>query len=790
MRVLLRRLSQQGEAAAAPVAHIEGSVARIIYRSPKTSYAVLEVRVEPIAAQAPKRVRHRKVIVVGHCPLLEQGCFVRAAGQWVESPKHGLQLAASTVSQVTPTSADACKRYLRLFTGVGPKRAADLVEAFPGENVFDILDADPQRLLGAVRGVGPAAVQRLSEEWRARKVHHEAAAFLHSVGVGPAIAERLSGSIGSTPEQCARAVRENPYAVVGLSDGLLSFPHADEIAQKHLGVPPDDERRVREGLVHVVSRLAWSGGHTCVDAGAAVREATRLLGLKSSGPVEAALQREQAGGRLVCLDGGATVSPVRLYECERTIAASLRRIMSGPHPLPFVNPEECVRMAEKEFGSAAAGQQRLGQMQAEAVRQAMKCKVLIVTGGPGVGKTTAISSIVGSFRRLRIETVVASPTGRASAKLAQVTRQKATTLHRLLEFDPALRSFKRNAANKLAGSLFLVDEASMIDAELAAAFLAAVPDRAVLVLVGDVDQLPAVGPGAVLHDLVSHGSIPTVRLDRNFRQAEHTSHIVRAAHGMLSGQLSAVMPYEIGSGLESFAEFGGESDLRLFPADSPGKVMSGVVHVMDDLKRRFGIDPVEDVQVLTALRKGPLGSRAFNTTLQHHFNREEAAAVGAARLQDSSGVYAFRVGDKVMQIVNDYYRDVYNGEIGRVVGIGEGGAQLQVRFPNHNANGDDVTEATPSSRVVEYRTEELKDVEPAFACTIHKSQGCEFPVAIVPAHALYAGVLQRNLLYTGITRGAKLTVIVGDMKAVNEAIGRTGASARKTRLQRLIEEKD
>lgn len=787
MRVCFPRLAQQAEAVAAAagtMAHVEGSVSQVIYRSPKTAYAVLEVRVEPIAAQASKRVRHRKVTVVGHCPLLEQGCFVRAAGQWVESPKHGLQLLASTVSQVTPTSADACKRYLRLFTGVGPKRAADLVEAFPGENVFDILDTNPQRLLGAVRGVGPAAVKRLSEEWRAKKGHHEAAAFLHSVGVGPAIAERLSGSIGSTPEQCARAVKENPYAVVGLSGGLLSFPHADEIALKHLRMSPDDERRVREGLVHVVSRLAWAGGHTCVETEAAVREATKLLGLKSSDPVRAALLREQAGGRLPCFDGGATVSPLRLAECEASIAASLRRIMNGPHPLPFINPEECVRMAEKEFGSAG-GQQRLGQMQAEAVRQAMKCKVLIVTGGPGVGKTTAISSIVGSFRRLRIETVVASPTGRASAKLAQVTRQKATTLHRLLEFDPALGSFKRNASNKLVGSLFLVDEASMIDAELAAAFLAAVPDRAVLVLVGDVDQLPAVGPGAVLQDLVSHGGISVVRLDRNFRQAEHTSHIVRAAHGMLGGALPAVMPYDIGSGLESFADFVGESDLRLFPADTPGKVMSGVVHVMDDLKRRFGVDPVEDVQVLTALRKGPLGSRAFNTALQHHFNTQGDAQ--PLRLQDASGVYAFRVGDKVMQIVNDYYRDVYNGEIGRVVGMGEGGAQLQVRFPNHNSSGGD--EAGPSSRIIEYRTEELKDVEPAFACTIHKSQGCEFPVAIVPAHSLYAGVMQRNLLYTGITRGAKLTVIVGDMRAVNDAIGRTGAGLRKTRLQRLIQEK-
>ncbi len=761
---------------------MEGSVVQVIFRSPKTAYTVMEVRMEQIAGKERPKLRARKAMVVGHCPVVEQGSFVRATGLWIESPKHGLQLKASSIEQVMPTSADACKRYLRNFSGVGPKRAQDMVAAFPGENVFEVLDKDPERLL-TVRGIGKLALAKLSAEWQAKKVYHEAASFLHSVGIGPAIAERLAGSLGGTPEQCAKAVKENPYAVVGLSQSLLSFPHADEIALRYLDVDAEDERRVREGLVYMVSRLAWAGGHTCVEAEVAVRETTKLLGLKTQDSVKSALQKEQAGGRLPCFDGGETVSPHRLFEAEETIAASLRRISKGPHPLPYINPEESVRMAEKDFGSTAG--QRLAQMQAEAVRQAMKCKVVIVTGGPGVGKTTAISSIVNSYRRMRIPIVVASPTGRASAKLAQVTHQKATTLHRLLEFDPGLGTFKRNAANKLVGSLFLVDESSMIDAELAAAFLAAVPDRAVLVLVGDVDQLPAVGPGAVLHDLVQSEKITTVRLDRNYRQQEHTSHIVKAAHGMLLGEVPEIMPYDIGSGLESFAEFAGESDLRIFPADTPAKVMSGVVHVMDDLSKRFKLDPVEDVQVLTAMRKGPLGSRAFNSALQNHFNRSSTAD-GAPVPQDASGVYAFRVGDKVMQIVNDYYRDVYNGEIGRVVAIQEEGPMVQVRFPNHAAVAGDESSA---SRVVEYRTEDLKDIEPAYACTIHKSQGCEFPVAIVPVNALYSGVLQRNLLYTGITRGAKLTVIVGDMDSVRRAIDRTQANSRRTRLQKLVQSK-
>ena len=770
---------------------LEGSVARVIFRSAKTSYSIIEIKLERIAGdqdsvRGSKKYKLRKATIVGPCALVEKGSFVRATGQWIETARHGLQLKASSISQVAPTSGDACKRYLRNFPGLGPKRAADIVSAFPEENVFEILDKEPERLL-AVRGIGENALKKLREAWRDRKSLYDASEFLHSVGIGPAIAERLVESLGGTVEKCAQAVQSDPYRVVAQSHGLLSFNHADDIAMKHLKVVPSDERRIREGLVATTKQLARGGGHTCVSVSESISATLRALGLESESQemrqsVQLALKTLlEEGDRLFSVDQGLTVSPRELFEAEKSIAISIQSIAAGRHPLPYVDPETFVRQAEKSFGGSRG--LRLAPMQAEAVRQAMQSKVLIITGGPGVGKTTAISSIVTSFRRMGMVTVVASPTGRASAKLAQVTGQKASTIHRLLEYDPDLEDFKRNASNKLQGHLFLVDEASMIDVELAAAFLAAIPETAVLVLVGDVDQLPAVGPGNVLQDLVACEKICTVRLDRNYRQQEQTSHIVRAAHSMLRGDRLQVMPYHVGSGLESFEEFISESDLRFISAPTPLKIVSSVVRVMDDLQTRFKVNPVDDVQVLTAMRKGPIGSRAFNGVLQNHFNRIEDVNVEnqISPLQDPSGVYAFRIGDKVMQVVNDYYRDVFNGEIGRVAGISPVPGSLQVRFPTASSGG---------SRIVEYTLDELRDIEPAFACTIHKSQGCEFPVAIVPVHSDYSRVLQRNLLYTGITRGAMLTILVGDMHAVDNAIAKTDARSRKSHLKtRLLEER-
>lgn len=352
-------------------------MSQVIYRSPKSAYTVLEVSVGRIAipGSESKGLRKRKVVVVGHCSALEEGSFVRASGEWSESPKHGLQLRASSIAQVTPSSADACRRYLRNFAGVGPKRAKLLVEAFPDENVFEILEQRPERLL-EIRGIGKSAVARLVEEWKSKRSLHEAASYLNSVGIGPAVAERLAVCLGGTSELCAAAVKENPYSVVSRSDSLLSFSLADEIGLKHLKLPLDDERRVREGLVHAVSRLCWSGGHTCVDAGEAIGSAMRLLGLSAKAPVAAALASEQAGGRLPSFDNGATVAPKPLFEAETSIASNLKRILKGPHPLPYVNAEDAVRMAEKEFGSV--GNLRLASAQAEAVRQAMQCKVFLL----------------------------------------------------------------------------------------------------------------------------------------------------------------------------------------------------------------------------------------------------------------------------------------------------------------------------------------------------------------------------------------------------------------------------
>lgn len=550
---------------------------RVVFRALRSHFTVLELRVEPIAAGEGARVGRRratKAIVTGTCPTVpEEGAFVRARGVWRDDARHGVQLAAEQLDQITPTSSEAAERYLRCFKGVGPKRARALAAAYP--NVFEVLERSPQQLL-SVKGFGRAALSKLEAEWRARRASHHAAAYLHSVGIGPAVAERLVARLGGTPESCAAALQSDPYAVVAQSGDLLSFPRADALALE-AGVARDDARRVREALVHSASQLALAGGHTNVHQDELCAHSLRLLGLASS-PEHAVLVSDQlaavvSAGRLVRV-ADQLLSPADLHAAELAIARALGSIIRAPHPLPWVDPESFVRSAEKRFGGAST--RRLEAMQAEAIRQVMSRKVVVVTGGPGVGKTTAISSIVASYRHMGLTTVVASPTGRASAKLSQVTGQVATTLHRLLEYDPALGGFKRNAENKLQGNLFLIDEASMVDAQLAASFLAAVPARAVVVFVGDVDQLPAIGAGNVLKDLVQCGAIPTVRLDRIFRQKERESHIVRAAYAMLEGTAPVIMPYDVGSGLETLDTFVNESDLRFISAPTPAKVMESV----------------------------------------------------------------------------------------------------------------------------------------------------------------------------------------------------------------------
>ena len=723
-----------GHLAEPPVESLAGSIERVTFHGADSGFCVLRVKV---------RGQRELVTVIGSAASVTAGEYVECRGSWVNDRQHGLQFKAKHLRVIQPTTLDGIERYLGsgMVKGIGPHFARKLVRAF-GERVFDVIEDNPDALL-TLDGIGPKRQRRVTEAWAEQKIIREIMVFLQSHGVGTARAVRIYKTYG---EQAVERVRENPYRLA-LDIHGIGFKTADAIAQR-LGIPPDSLIRAQAGVRHVLQEVAGDG-HCAAWSDALASRSAQLLEIPPA-IIGEAIDAELAEENLVAeqIDGRPVLLLTPLQRAERGIALGIQRLARDPPPWQPIDTDKALPWVEQQTGLVLSDSQRA------AIGRAINGKLMIITGGPGVGKTTVVNSILRILLAKGVEVRLCAPTGRAAKRLSESTGREAKTIHRLLEFDPQNRAFKRDQYRPLETDLLVVDEVSMVDTALMNQLLRAVPTRAAVLLVGDVDQLPSVGPGAVLADLIGSGQVPTLRLTEIFRQAA-ASRIIVNAHRINQGRTP-----------EAPSEDQADSDFYLIRCDTPELIHERLIRaVTERIPRRFGLDPVQDIQVLTPTNRGGLGARALNVELQRQLNPS-----AEPRIERFGWTYA--PNDKVIQLVNDYDKDVFNGDIGRIIAIDTEEGQLRIDF---------------DGRAVDYEFGELDEIALAYATTVHKAQGSEYPAVVIPLAMSHFMLLQRNLLYTAVTRGKRLVVLIAQPKALRIAVGQTGAH-RLTRLrQRLTE---
>ncbi len=663
-----------------------------------------------------------EVILIGDLASARVGERARVVGRFERHPTHGERFRVESLVPILPSSRDGLAKFLGggLAPGVGMKLASDLVARF-GERTLDVISRESGRLR-EVRGLGGKRGQALAEAVRARLAEAESLALLQGLGLGRALSRKLYARFGP---RTAAQIREDPYRLAEEIVGV-GFLTADRIGRE-VGIAADDPRRARAAILFALARGA-DDGHSFLPRAELARAVERLE--VPSALVPAALIGLSLDARIVIEDEAVFLAS--LHAAEVSLAGGLAARASAP-----------IATAEDEPRGIAAIAEGLAARQREALLCSMRERVLVLTGGPGTGKTTTLRAIVAAHERLDHRVVLAAPTGRAAKRMSEATSREARTLHRLLEWSPGTGTFGRDAANPLEADLVIVDEASMLDLRLGAALEAALPEGASLVLVGDVDQLPPIGAGHVLREVIASERVAVVRLDRVFRQAEESA-IVRGAHAIAHGHAPA--PSTRG------AERAGE--LFVVEAHEPERVLARLRDVLARIPRSYGLDPLRDVQVLTPMRRGPLGTDALNATLQ-------AALVPAPPSHRGH----LRPGDKVMQIVNDYEREVWNGDVGWVRRVVDGVTYVDF----------DVGERS-------YREDELEGLSLAYAVTVHKSQGSELPAIVLVLHTSHRVMLSRPLLYTAITRARRLVVIVGEPAAIELAARTSGRAEVHGRL--------
>jgi exodeoxyribonuclease V alpha subunit len=697
---------------------ISGLIERVTFHNDDSGFCVLRVKVQG---------RRDDTTIVGSLPSVNAGEWLVAEGWWVRDKEHGLQFKATTMKTVPPTTVAGIERYLSsgLVKGIGPVLAKKLVERF-GAEVLSVIENQVSELQ-SVDGIGPKRRERIAHAWQEAKQVREIMLFLHSHGVSTSRAVRIFKTYGA---QAIEKVRENPYTLAKDIYGI-GFATADQIALK-VGIPRDSVNRARAGLDHVLLE-ATSDGHCALPLEKLKLAAVKLLEVPEA-IVEHALSLMLTSGSLLLeeIADEPLIFMPHLRRAEQGIAARIRRLAEEQPLYPPVDFEKAVAWCEKRTGKTLAPSQR------EALKTVLTNRVVVITGGPGVGKTTLVNSILMILRAKNVKCLLCAPTGRAAKRLTETTAMDAKTIHRLLEIDPATGRFSKNEAHPLSCGLLIVDETSMVDVPLMHSLLRAVPNHAGLILVGDVDQLPSVGPGTVLHDLIESGVVPTVRLTEVFRQAAN-SQIITNAHRIRGGQMPDV------HGTER------DSDFHFVERDEPEKIVATLVKLVKErIPQRFGFDPIRDIQVLCPMNRGSLGVRELNTALQQVLNPARAGEPVVERFG-----WRFQLRDKVIQTENDYDKDVFNGDIGTIDRIDPVEHEVTIRF---------------DERKVKYDFGELDEVSLAYAVTIHKSQGSEFPAVVIPLATQHYMLLQRNLIYTGITRGKWLVVLIGQKKALGIAV--------------------
>jgi exodeoxyribonuclease V alpha subunit len=714
---------------------LQGTITRITYQNPEAPYTVARLQVDGV----------EQVTVVGGIFPVSEGEEIKVSGSWKTHPRYGLQFQAEQWEKIEPATLEGIEKYLGsgLIKGIGPIYARRLVSAF-GLETLKVLSEEPQRVL-EVSGIGRTRAQKIIVAWQDQRGVQDVMVFLQGHSVGSALSLRIYRAFGA--ETVAR-VKENPYCLAEEVYGV-GFVLADRIAAT-LGISGDFPLRVQAGLLHVLRKFS-DDGHCYVPLTPLKANAAALLTVEED-TVEPAIEKLAAEGKLVVEEGGdnedSRVYPRELYDAERRVAAAIRHLLSAASGLKnkgFGGPRNLTLQLS---GSSAV---LLEPEQREAIAQALKQKCLVITGGPGTGKTTLLIALLRILRQSEVTFALAAPTGRAAKRMAELSGEEAKTIHRLLEYNPHESGFQRDEGNPIGAHVIVIDEASMLDLPLMDHLLRAISPESHLVLVGDVDQLPSVGPGSVLRDLIDSGTVPVVVLRRIFRQAGE-SLIVQNAHRILHGESLLLEPER------------GKRDFVFIPREREEDALSVIQELVKErIPRLLG---AQDVQILSPMHRGLLGTVHLNRELQRLLNPEGKSI--------EHGGTIFRHGDRVMQLRNNYDKGIFNGDLGRIVRLDTEEGELDVDF---------------DGKTVSYDIEDLDEINLAYAMSVHKSQGSEYPAVVIALHTSHFPMLHRSILYTAVTRGKELVVLVGSKKALAMAIRNVRIEKRFTGLKERLKER-
>ncbi|MCE5319084.1 MAG: ATP-dependent RecD-like DNA helicase [Parachlamydia sp.] len=710
---------------------IHGYIEKITFQSDESGFTIAQLK-KPGASQP--------TCLVGSMPALKPGETVRCWGKWTKHPVYGQQFAVERYSVEAPADVIGIRKYLGsgLIKGIGPIYAKRIVDAF-GKDTLAIIDTYPDRL-SEIPGIGRKRIDLIRACWEEQKVVRDVMVFLQSHGVSPAYAQKIYKIYGS---QCINKVRENPYNLAKDVFGI-GFKSADAIASR-LGIAKESPQRIEAGIEYVLTELS-SDGHVCYPVDEFVKAAEGIL---ESDPalitqqIDSLVLQNRVEVMELMSEGARRpfIWSKFLFLAELGIAREMERLKTHTSHLRKVDVSKALEWVQSKL------EIKLAEHQQQAVSLALSEKVLIITGGPGTGKSTITKAILAISDKLTSQILLAAPTGRAAKRMAEITGREAKTIHSLLEVDFQKGGFKRGKENPLECDLLIIDEASMIDTPLMYSLLKAIPSHARLLLVGDIDQLPSVGPGNILKDMIGSQCLPVVQLTEIFRQAAG-SRIITNAHMINKGLFPDISVHS-------------DSDFFFIEAEEPEEVLKHiVVLVTQRLPRKYHFDPIRQIQVLAPMRRGSIGTENLNVVLQEALNAREDALTRFGR--------KYLEGDKVMQIRNDYKREVFNGDVGVINTIDHENQELSVRF---------------DERDVAYDFSDLDDLVLAYAVSIHKYQGSECPCVVIPVHTAHFKLLTRNLLYTGVTRGKRLVILVGTKKALSIAVRNDEVKKRYTGLQ-------
>lgn len=709
---------------------VYGYIERLTYQDEDTGFTV---------ARLKEKGKKELTTIVGNMEGISPGEFIEAYGRWLHNKKHGIQFQVESFETITPTTVKGIERYLSsgLIKGIGPVTAKRIVSHFK-EKSLEVIDTAPESL-SEVEGIGPKRVEMISKAWEKQKEIREVMIFLQSYNIGASHANKIFKEYG---DQSIQKVKDNPYCLASDIRGI-GFATADKIAGS-LGVDPESLLRVKEGTIYVLNDLT-NDGHVYYPYEHLIDKTADLLSVKKE-TVVSALKELSEEERVVidCFDGEEIVYLSSLYTTEINLSEKIINLKKADLPLRSIDLKKAFNWVEEKIGL------ELAEKQKEAVGAAVQNKVLVITGGPGTGKTTITKAVIEIYKKLEKRIILTAPTGRAAKKMQEAAGYEAKTIHRLLEFNPHRGSFRYDQNTPLPADIVVVDEASMIDIVLMYNLVKAIPEKAILIMVGDIDQLPSVGPGSVLRDIINSGSFKVIALKEIFRQSKQ-SKIVTNAHLINQGKFPDLKNKE-------------NTDFFFLKEEDPEKIVSKIVELCKKrIPKKYDFCPKNDIQVLSPMHKGIIGVQNLNIELQNALNPIGKSITRGARV--------FRLGDKVMQVVNNYNKDVYNGDIGEVVSINDADQEIEINYGGRKAL---------------YDYNELDEVVTAYAASIHKAQGSEFPAVVLPIAVQHYILLERNLIYTGITRGKELVVLVGTEKAVGMAVKNNKPHKRYTLLSERL----